>query len=192
MKLTITKKVMAAFCSTEIKRQSMQHVFFDSQEKTLVCTDGHAMVQIEHDSDYTEDLLIPLDAFPEKRGTYSVIDSVTERTLEVSFYQESRSDRKPDTLLYKKTVERCLERYPDYKRVIPTAEEYAPIEQICVDSRLFTRFANLGDALGNADLLLDFIAPTRAIMITGIGFKGMIMPLYGDAIKAMQKQNKDA
>jgi len=190
MKLTITKKVMAAFCSTEIKRQSMQHVFFDAQAQTLVATDGHAMVQILQASDYPDDLLVPLAAFPEKQGTYSVIDSANERTLDVSFYQESRKDYKADTLLYKKTVERCLERYPGYKHVIPTVEEYSPIEQICVDSRLFTRFANLGDALGNADLLLDFIAPTRMIMITGIGFKGMLMPLNGEAIKAMQKQNR--
>ena len=191
MKLTISKKTMAAFCANDGLRPAMEHVYFDTQEKTLVATDGHAMVMIEQDSDYTEDLLIPLDAFPEKRSTYSVIDSVNEKTLEVSFYLESRKDYKQDALLYKKTVARCLERFPNYKNVIHPVEEYAPIEQICVDSRLFTRFANLGDALGNADLLLDFIAPTSAIMITGIGFMGMIMPLNGIAIKAIRDQNME-
>ena len=174
--LMISQKTMKQF--TKINHLALIHVLYETSG-ALVATDGTQLVNIyiEPIETLSENVLLPLECFPNKTGYTTNIETDGNGNYIVSEFDKRNNP------VGKRLVPVCeieANQFPDYNKVFPSSEPALPSAKIKFNpSRLLAFDALKTELVAKATgLELTFYSETSPIQVDLDGhFTGMLAPM---------------
>lgn len=174
--LTISQKTMKQF--TKKDHYSLEHVLYETSG-ALVATDGVQLVKIyiEPLEAITENVLLPLECFPNKTG-HSTSISLDGNGNYVITEMNKRGVIEQTRLV--PVCETEVNQFPDYNRFFPSDEPSLPSAKIKFNPSLLLTFDALKTELAgkSVGVELTFYGEKSPIQIDLNGyFTGLLMPM---------------
>lgn len=174
--LTISQKTMKQF--TQKDHAAIEYVLYETSG-ALVATDGVQLVKIyiEPIETLSENVLLPLECFPNKTGYTTNLEADGNGNYIVSEFD------KRNNLVSKRLAPICeigIDMFPDYQKVFPSSEPSLPTAKIKLNpSRLLAFDALKTELVAKAvGVELTFYDETSPIQIDVDGhFTGLLMPM---------------
>jgi len=127
--LTINQKAIESFISKDKFRPALQNVFFNSENKELVASDGNYMLVYPCETESFPSVLLPITAFPKKKDAYT---EVTEDGIVIEY------DKK-NIIIEKRIISfNTKDTFVNYQEIISSfiKKEIEPITGIGIHMKL--------------------------------------------------------
>ena len=166
--LTITQKTVKGFVATDNVRRGMVGVHYNAAKKRLEMSNGHILACVNAGLGFTENVILPVDAFPKTAGNVCTVDAeglVTETHPKKGIVSQ-------------RIVQFIREQYPNVQALFDSMPDPKPTQAIAVNPSFFWPFYDLDkDRGGVGGVVLEFYGQTQAIKVSSTGFVGLLMPI---------------
>ena len=166
--LTITQKTVKGFVATDKMHPAMVGVHYNAGKKRLEMSNGPILACVDADLGFTENVILPVDAFPKTAGNVCTVDAAGKVT-------ETHPKK---GIVSRRIVPFIRERYPNVQALFDSMPDPEPTQAIAVNPSFFGPFYDLDkDCGGVGGVVLEFYGQTQAIKVSSTGFVGLLMPI---------------